>query len=112
AGGWRRAARLLRPATPRSDSGHDGSDQPCYTELRLSALGVESAGELLDALLGTDPTLEPLKQRLAVQGNPLFLEEVVRTLVEMHLLVGEPGRYRLIQPIHALEVPPTVQAVL
>src|SRR5207249_2489897 len=35
-----------------------------------------------------------------------------RTLVETNLLVGQPGRYRLTQPIHALDVPPTVQAVL
>src|SRR5207245_2609748 len=59
-----------------------------------------------------DPGPAPLKQRLVEHGNPFFLEETVRTLVETNLLVGQPGRYRLTQPIHALNVPPTVQAVL
>ena len=105
-------APVLLLATHRPDYRHTWSDQSHFTELRLSALGVESAGELLDALLGTDRTLEPLKRLLVAHGNPFFLEEIVRTLQETHLLVGEPGRYRLTQPIHTLEVPPTVQAVL
>jgi len=105
-------ARLLLLATHRPEYAHAWSDQPHSTQMRLSALAVESAGELLDALLGPDHALAPLKQRLVEHGNPFFLEETVRTLVETNLLVGQPGRYRLTRPIHALEVPPTVQAVL
>jgi adenylate cyclase len=45
-------------------------------------------------------------------GNPFFVEEVVRALVEDGTLVGEPGRYRLTRPLHELKVPPSVQAVL
>ena len=41
-----------------------------------------------------------------------FLEETVRTLVETKLLIGERGRYHLTQPVHAVQVPATVQAVL
>jgi tetratricopeptide (TPR) repeat protein len=46
------------------------------------------------------------------QGNPFFLEESVRTLVETGLLVGERGAYRLAQPLDTLQVPATVQAML
>jgi predicted ATPase len=46
------------------------------------------------------------------EGNPFFLEESVRTLVEMKALVGERGAYRLSKPIETIEVPSTVQAVL
>ena len=51
----------------------------------------------LQALLGDDPSLAPLKQLLIArtEGNPFFLEESVRTLVETGVLVGEPGAYRL-----------------
>jgi tetratricopeptide (TPR) repeat protein len=45
-------------------------------------------------------------------GNPFFLEESVRTLVEMGMLVGAPGGYRLAQPLASLQIPATVQAVL
>src|SRR5215831_6312637 len=45
-------------------------------------------------------------------GNPFYLEESVRTLVETGLLVGSPGAYRLVQPLDTFHVPATVQAVL
>jgi predicted ATPase len=35
-------------------------------------------------------------------GNPFFLEESVRTLVETGVLVGERGAYRLAQPLDSL----------
>ena len=47
----------------------------------------------------------PLKQLLIArtEGNPFFLEESVRTLVETGVLVGERGAYRLAQalPTHS-----------
>src|SRR5262249_52044118 len=57
-------------------------------------------------------SLPPLKQLLVKWGNPFFLEETIQTLVETKALVGERGRYRLTQPVQALQVPATVQAVL
>src|SRR5262249_23655562 len=58
------------------------------------------------------PGLAPLKQLLVKRGNPFFLEETVRTLVETKALAGERGRYRLTQPVQAIQVPPTVQVML
>src|SRR5262249_20322280 len=46
------------------------------------------------------------------QGNPLFLEEIVRMLIESHLLEGDRGSYRLMRPLRELQIPPTVQAIL
>jgi tetratricopeptide (TPR) repeat protein len=46
------------------------------------------------------------------EGNPFFLEESVRTLVETGVLVGEPGACRLAQALPTVQVPATVQAVL
>ena len=39
------------------------------------------------------------------QGNPFFLEESVRTLVETGGLVGERGAYRLGQALQPIQVP-------
>ena len=73
-----------------------------------------SAEELLQALLGDDPSLVPLKRLLIerTEGNPFFLEESVRALVETGVLVGERGAYRLLKPLDSLQVPATVHAVL
>jgi tetratricopeptide (TPR) repeat protein len=69
---------------------------------------------LLYTLLGDDPSLAPLMQLLIerTEGNPFFLEESVRTLVETQVLVGEGSCYRLAQALSSLQVPAAVQAVL
>src|SRR5262249_7076587 len=73
-----------------------------------------NAQELLQVLLGTDPELTPLKDHLIERtaGNPFFLEESVRTLVETGALIGVRGAYRLAQTLPTIQVPATVQAVL
>jgi DNA-binding NtrC family response regulator/class 3 adenylate cyclase/tetratricopeptide (TPR) repeat protein len=106
------SAHLLLLVTHRPEYQHPWGNKTYYSQMRLDALPAESAGELLDALLGEDPGLAPLKQRLIRRGNPFFLEETVRTLVETKVLVGPRGRYRLTQPVQAIQVPPTVQAIL
>jgi class 3 adenylate cyclase/tetratricopeptide (TPR) repeat protein len=106
------STRLLLLVTYRPEYRDAWGAKTCYSRLRLDALPNESAGELLEALLGDDPALVPLKQLLVRRGNPFFLEETVRTLVETKSLAGERGRYRLTQPVKAIKVAPTVQAVL
>jgi tetratricopeptide (TPR) repeat protein len=107
-------ARLLLLVNYRPAYQHGWGSKTYYTHLRLDALAERSAAELLTALVGDDPTLGPLKQLLIARtgGSPFFLEESVRTLAEMNGLVGARGAYRLAQPINAIQVPPSVQAVL
>ena len=107
-------ARLLLLVNYRPEYQHGWGSKTYYTQLRLDPLPPVSADELLQALLGDDPSLAPLKRLLIArtEGNPFFLEESVRTLVETGVLVGEPGAYRLAQALPTLQVPATVQAVL
>jgi predicted ATPase len=106
------SARLLLLVNYRPEYQHAWGSKTCYSQMRLDALPVEGTGELLDALLGDDPGLSPLKQLLVKRGNPFFLEETVRTLVETKALAGESGGYRLTQTVQAIQIPPTVQAML
>src|SRR5499433_2809417 len=106
------STRLLLLVNYRPEYQHGWGGKTAYSQMRLDALVAESAGELLEALLGEDPGLGPLKQLLVRRGNPFFLEETVQTLVETKALAGERGRYRLTQAVQAIQVPPTVQAVL
>jgi class 3 adenylate cyclase/tetratricopeptide (TPR) repeat protein len=106
------SARLLLLVNYRPEYQHGWSSKTAYSQLRLDALPAESTGELLEALLGDDPGLTPLKRLLVRRGNPFFLEETVRTLIETKALAGERGRYRLTQPVQTLQVPATVQTIL
>jgi class 3 adenylate cyclase len=107
-------ARLVLLVTYRPEYQHGWSSKTYYTEIRLDPLALASADALLQDLLGDHLDLLPLKQLLITrtQGNPFFLEESVRALVETGRLVGERGAYRLAQAVSSLRVPATVQAVL
>jgi class 3 adenylate cyclase/tetratricopeptide (TPR) repeat protein len=107
-------ARLLLLVNYRPEYQHGWGSKTYYTQLRLDPLHPASADELLQALLGDDASLAPLTRLLIARtvGNPFFLEESVRTLVETGVLVGQPGAYRLAQALPTIQVPATVQAVL
>jgi len=108
------AARILLLVNYRPEYQHSWGSKTYYSQLRIDPLPPESAGELLQALLGEDTSLLPLKPLLIerTEGNPFFLEESVRTLMETNLLTGARGNYRLAKPIQSTQVPATVQAVL
>src|SRR3989442_4971201 len=107
-------ARLLLLVNYRPEYQHGWSNKTYYTQLRMDPLAPTSAEELLHILLGADASLTGLKRVLIerTEGNPFFLEESVRTLVETKALVGEAGAYRLVESIHAIQVPASVHAVL
>jgi len=107
-------AHLLLLVTYRPEYQHGWGSKTYYTQLRLDPLPPASAEAFLAALLGDDASLAPLTPRLIArtEGNPFFLEESVRTLVETGVLMGTPGAYRLGQPLQGMPVPATVQAVL
>jgi tetratricopeptide (TPR) repeat protein len=102
----------------RPEYSHSWSSKSYYTQLRLDPLGKESAGEMLDALLGVNP--QAIDDQLAAlrrliiektEGNPLFMEEIVQALTEEGALVGN-GAVKLTRPLAALKVPPTVQDII
>jgi class 3 adenylate cyclase/tetratricopeptide (TPR) repeat protein len=107
-------ARVLLLVNYRPEYQHSWGSKTSYTQLRLDPLPAASADTLLQALLGEDVSLAPLTPLLIArtEGNPFFLEESVRTLVETGMLVGERGAYRLAQPLDTWQVPATVQALL
>src|SRR6516225_9404261 len=108
------AARLLLLVNYRPEYSHTWGSKTYYRQLRIDPLPTESANELLDALLGTDGVLAPLKRLIIerTEANPFFLEESVRSLVETTILEGERGAYRLTRPVEQLRMPATVQAIL
>jgi predicted ATPase len=105
-------AGLLLLVNYRPEYRHGWGSKTYYQQLRLDSLPKTSAKKLLETLLGTG--LEDLKRLLIerTQGNPFFLEESVRALVETRMLTGERGAYRLAGPIETLHLPATAQAIL
>jgi class 3 adenylate cyclase/predicted ATPase len=111
-------ARVLLLVNYRPEYQHAWSDKISYRQLWIDPLPPESVEELLEALLGHDGSLQSLKQLLIerTEGNPFFLEESIRTLIETKVLTGERGTYRLTKARQGLEstlqIPATARAVL
>jgi tetratricopeptide (TPR) repeat protein len=92
---------------------HEWGNRTCYTQLRLDPLGGQSADDMLHALLGRDASVQSLKRLIIekTQGNPFFMEEIVRALVEQGVLVRN-GATRLTKPLTEIRIPPTVHGIL
>jgi class 3 adenylate cyclase len=92
----------------------DWTSRAYYRQIPLAPLGPDAVRELLDSLLGNDPSTLGLAESIHERtgGNPFFTEEVIQTLIESEYLEGTRGNYRLVSPIETLTVPSTVQALL
>ena len=114
--------RLLAPESAGSRALLLATTRPEYRpawsarveRLSLAPLAAQDSSMLLDDWLGSDPALAPLRARIeaSARGNPLFVEEIVRSLVERGVLRGERGAYAPAAPVEEIALPETVQAVL
>jgi class 3 adenylate cyclase/tetratricopeptide (TPR) repeat protein len=106
--------RLLLIVTYRLEHRDEWKSRPNYRQLQLEPLANEDLAELLQTLLGTDSSLQKLKDFLLerADGNPFFVEEMVRSLLDSEILQGARGQYLLVKPFSIIKVPTTVQAVL
>jgi class 3 adenylate cyclase/tetratricopeptide (TPR) repeat protein len=108
------AARVLLLVNYRPEYENRWIGKSNFSQLRIDPLAAASADELLDALLGSDAQLLPIKKRLieATQGSPLFLEECVRSLIESGVLDQASDHARPVGSLSADFIPGTIGALL
>lgn len=106
-------ARMLLLVNYRPEYRHDWGGRTYYTQLRLDPLGLESAEEMLTALLDDTAELLHLKRWIIdkTEGNPFFMEELVQALFEQGVL-SRNGVVKLTKPLAELHLPTTVQGIL
>ena len=106
--------RVMLLVNYRPEYRHDWGSKSYYRQVRLDPLLPQTAETLLEVLLGADPSLTSVRSLLIerAQGNPLFLEECVRSLTESGVIEGERGGYRATKSVQVFQVPATVQAIL
>jgi class 3 adenylate cyclase/tetratricopeptide (TPR) repeat protein len=111
---------LLLVVAHRPDEALDSSlkvaDLAHHTGFRLKELSDEASLRLLDTLLPTTPQMpQQLKELILenAQGNPLFIEEVARSLIENYLALDEEtGTYHARTDLEQIEVPDSVNRVI
>lgn len=91
-----------------------GGGRRSFSSLPLDALSAEDSSLLVSLLLEIeslpDATRSGILERS--EGNPFFLEEIVRHLIDEGALVRDEGRWRAREEILALDLPDSVQAVI
>ena len=91
-----------------------GGGKRNYSALSLDPLTAEESEDLMRALLDIDdlPTSVHAQILERAGGNPFFLEEIVRQLVDGGHVVRQGERWRATGEVDTVEIPDTVQAVL
>lgn len=109
-------SRVLLIITLRSEYVDHWLQHAHYTQIKLNALSKHDEINALNTLLGNHPSLEELKQQLAKNcaGNPFFLEEMIKSLIQEKVLIGEIHQFRLSEKVLAnkLQLPESIFAVL
>lgn len=85
-----------------------------FSSLSLSPLTYDEGAQLVEHLLDVEELPTVLKERILARagGNPFFLEEILRRLIDEGLVTRESGRWRAGEGIADIEIPDTVQGVI
>ncbi len=96
----------------KSQSAREYSDN--FSELTLWPLTDEESRRLIRELLEIDPMPKELETLLLsrAEGNPLFLEEVLRSLIEEGIIDHTDGKWEITRSVTDIDIPNTLQGVL
>ena len=106
--GGRLVLPTSRPALLETAGDWCASAEP----FELSSLPTAAASELVRALVG-DALPAELVSRIAdaSDGNPLFIEELLRTWISVGTLLEDDGKWTLARPADDVTLPSTVQSI-
>ena len=85
-----------------------------YTELTLRELTDHESRRLVDSLLRIQNLPETIRDTILkkAEGNPLFVEEVIRSLIESDVIYQDGDRWLAREEVADIIVPDTVQSVI
>ncbi|HIE28303.1 TPA: tetratricopeptide repeat protein, partial [Candidatus Poribacteria bacterium] len=85
-----------------------------YTEITLKQLSAVQSRQLVESLLEIENIPKPTKDMILTksEGNPFFIEEVIRSLIDRDLVYREEDRWKARREIEDIDVPDTIQSVL
>jgi tetratricopeptide (TPR) repeat protein len=108
------ASRVLRILTYRTGYVQPFGDRTYHTRIALNTLSTEHSIEMAQALLATASLPEELKALIVrkAEGNPFFVEEVVKSLLEVGALRRTGDGYVLAKRLDEIFVPDTIQDVI
>ncbi len=85
-----------------------------YTEIQLKRLSSTESDQLVDHLLEIAELPESIRHLIMErsEGNPFYLEEIIRNLIDHDVIVREDHTWRATKAIAEVSIPETLQGVL
>ena len=85
-----------------------------YTEIGLCELSQLDSRRLVDALLTIENLPEPVKDMILqrTQGNPFFVEEMIRSLIDTGMVFRKGDVWRAHEDIESVKLPESIQSVI
>ncbi|TES94234.1 MAG: tetratricopeptide repeat protein [Candidatus Cloacimonadota bacterium] len=85
-----------------------------FGEIVLAPLDSSATTQLVYNLLNIPGITEGFKDRILAkaEGNPFYVEEIIRSLIDTNILTYSTGVWKLTSDISSLQIPDTVQAVI
>ncbi|MBI2016364.1 MAG: AAA family ATPase, partial [Candidatus Rokubacteria bacterium] len=108
------ARRVLRILTSRTGYVHPFGERTYHTRVMLTTLSIEDSVQMAEAMLATGSLPEELKTLIVrkAEGNPFFVEEIVKSLREADAIRRAGNRYVLAKRLEEIFIPDTVQDVI
>jgi len=85
-----------------------------YTRISLRPLTLQQSQQMVESLLAVEDLPSETKSAILdkTEGNPFFVEEVIRWMMEQGVIFQEDGRWKAKATIRELAVPDTIQSVI
>jgi class 3 adenylate cyclase/tetratricopeptide (TPR) repeat protein len=85
-----------------------------YQAISLSPLDPDQSRQLVAGLLEVEDLPEQVRQTILdkSEGNPFFVEEIIRSLLDAELVIREDGHWRATQEIRDVAIPDTLVGVI
>src|SRR5205807_6741317 len=110
------AVLVLCPSRPELTARRPdwGGGRRNFSSVSLGPLSEADADRLITMLLSVEDLPETVHRRILerAEGNPFFLEEIIRQLIDAGRIVRSDDRWRAVADIEDVQIPDTVQAVL
>jgi class 3 adenylate cyclase/tetratricopeptide (TPR) repeat protein len=107
-------SRVLRILTYRTGYMQPFGERTYHTRIALNALSTEDSVEMARGMLATERLPGELQALIArkAEGNPFFVEEVVKSLLDVGALRRAGDGYVLARRLNEIFVPDTIQDVI
>jgi len=112
--GWLANARILLIILYRPEYTHQWASKSYYSQIRVEQLSTDNSADLVKSILEDGEVVPELSDLILTRaaGNPLFMEEFTRTLLENGSIQKKDHQYMLSTKASEIQVPDTIQGII